>query len=240
MMLRRYAQLPDIISGAELDDRFSVIIPVARTNLATNPSIETDTNGWNAAVGGETLARSAAQQYHGAYSLAVTPNSNTNAGTYFGNTSLTAGQLYAVSVKVLANSGLPYRIQVRDSTGVTTLASYTFTTTGRFQWVWLYYLESSSANRRFYIQKNGSSSTAVFYVDGLQVEALANAGETVSTYIDGDQQGLVPNQSPPAYFWFGTPHASASGRSGLTRAGGMVVKFRDYNFILTAIAGLGL
>src|SRR5262245_51029764 len=197
MMFRRYAQLPDIVSGAALDDVFSIIVPIARINLVTNPSLETNTTGWTAAVGGESLARSTAQQYHGAYSLAVTPNSNTNAGTYFTPVSLTSGTLYAVSVKVLANSGLPFRLQVRDSTGVTTLAQYTFTATGRWQWVWLYYAETATTTRRIYIQKNGSASTAVFYVDGLQVEALASAAETVSTYIDGDQVGFVPNQQPP-------------------------------------------
>jgi hypothetical protein len=82
-------------------------------------------------------------------------------------------------------------------------------------------------------------SAANFFVDGLQVEAIA-AGETVSTYIDGDQQGLVPNQFPVPFAWNGTPHASTSYRTGQTRAGGMVIPFRTYGWFLTAIVGLGL
>jgi len=90
------------------------------------------------------------------------------------------------------------------------------------------------------VLKDNDRSIVPFYIDGVQVEALASAAETVSTYIDGDQIGLVANQQPPAYLWTGTPHASTSQRSGLTRAGGMVVKFKDYNFLISAIIGLGL
>jgi hypothetical protein len=80
----------------------------------------------------------------------------------------------------------------------------------------------------------------VFYVDGVQVEAI-NAGETVSTYIDGDQLGLLVGQQPPAYLWTGTPHASTSQRSALTRAGGYLMNLQDaYNFLLTGVIGLGM
>lgn len=228
--------LPPIPSGYPLDDVFSVLVPVARTNLIANPSLETNTTGWTA-VGG-SIARSATQQYHGAYSLAVTPTAGTSDGCYYGTVTLTLGQLYAVSAKVYGQAGVTYKISVA-TTGGADLAAYQFVATGRWQWVWIYWQEPTGAARRVYITKVNSSDTHVFYIDGAQVEAI-NAGETVSTYLDGDQQGLVPNQYPAPYGWNGTPHASTSYRTALTRSGGQVMRLKDYGFVLLAIVGLGL
>lgn len=228
--------LPPIPSGYPLDDVFSVLVPVARTNLIANPSLETNTTGWTA-VGG-SIARSATQQYHGAYSLAVTPTAGTSDGCYYGTVTLTSGQLYAVSAKIYGQAGVTYKISVA-TTGGADLAAYQFVATGRWQWVWIYWQEPTGAARRVYITKVNSSDTHVFYIDGAQVEAI-NAGETVSTYLDGDQQGLVPNQYPAPYGWNGTPHASTSYRTALTRSGGQVMRLKDYGFVLLAIVGLGL
>jgi hypothetical protein len=89
-------------------------------------------------------------------------------------------------------AGLKYKLSI-ETTGGVELSSVTFTATGRWQWVVGYYAETSSTTRRVYARKAGHASTAIFYLDGVQVEAIAS-GETVSTYIDGDQLGLVPNQ----------------------------------------------
>ena len=234
--LQTYRQLPEIVSGYPLDDVWSVVVPIARTNLVTNPSFETNTTSWTA-IGG-SIARSTTQQYHGAYSLAITPTATTTDGARFDTVSLTSGTTYAYSAKVRGVAGLNYLIAI-ETTGGVALATVTFRATGRWQWITGYYTETSTTTRRFTARKSGHASVAIFYLDGVQVEAIAT-GETVSTYIDGDQLGLVPNQNPPAYVWNGTPHASSSTRSGLTRAGGMVVPFRKYGFILTAIIGLGL
>jgi len=235
-MLRTYRQLPDIPTGYPLDDVWSVIVPVSRTNLCTNPSFETNTTAWTA-IGG-SIARSTAQQYHGAYSLAITPTATTTDGARFDTVSLTSGTTYAYSAKVRGVAGLKYKIAI-ETTGSVELNAVTFTATGRFQWIAGYWTETSTTTRRFTVRKSGHASVAIFYLDGAQVEAIAT-GELVSTYIDGDQLALVPNQNPPAYYWNGTPHASTSTRSGLTRAGGMVIPFKKYGFILTAMIGLGL
>ena len=235
-MIRRYFQEPPIVQ-TPLDDVWMVVVPAARTNLIQNPSFETGTTSWTA-IGG-SIARSTTQQYHGAYSLAITPTATTTDGARYDTVSLTSGTLYAYSAKVLGQKGVSYKLCV-ETTGGSELASTIFVATGRWQWVYGYYAETSSTTRRITLRKNGSSSTAVFYLDGVQVEALSDASQRVSTYIDGDQLGLVPNQSPPAYYWNGTPHASSSVRSGLTRAGGEVKRFSDYGFTLMAIVGLGL
>jgi len=233
---RNYFTLPPIVNGYPLDDRISVIVPVARTNLVINPSFETNTTSWTA-IGG-SIARSTSFQYHGAYSLAVTPTAATTDGARYDTVSLVSGTAYAYSCKVLGINGKSYKIALETTAGVE-LAAITFVASGRWQWVYGYYTESSTTTRRLTLRKAGGTELSVFYIDGAQVEALA-AGETVSTYLDGAQLGLVPNQNPIPFYWTGTPHASTSVRSALTRAGGMVVPFRYFGFFLTALIGLGL
>lgn len=238
--MRTYASLPDIPSAGLHElyrNTLGVIVPVARTNLVLNPSVETNTTGYTA-VGG-SIARSTAQQAHGAYSLAITPTAGTTDGAYYGTVGLTSGVTYAVSCKVLGAAGVPYALSLA-TTGGADLARRTFVGSGRWQWVWLFYTETSTTTRRVYLRKDTSTSTAVFYVDGLQVEACGSEGVFVTTYIDGDQRGLIANQQPPAYQWAGTPHASISLRSGQTRAGGRVMRFKDFGFLLSVIIGLGL
>lgn len=236
LTIRRYATLPPIVNGYELDDQFSVVVPVARTNLCQNPSFETNTTNWTA-IGG-SIARTTAQQYHGAYSLAITPTAATTDGARFDTVSLTAGSLYAYSAKVLGQAGRTYRLAL-ETTGAVELASVVFVATGRWQWIVGYYAETSTTTRRLTVRKSGGTDILLFYIDGAQVEAIA-AGELASTYIDGSQQGFVPNQNPVAYYWNGTPHASTSARSGLTRAGGMVIPFKQFGFLLAAVIGLGM
>jgi hypothetical protein len=235
-MMRTYRNLPPIVSGYPLDDVWSVVVPIARTNLIVNPSFETNTTSWTA-IGG-SIARSTTHQYHGAYGLAITPSAATTDGARYDTVALTSGTTYAYSAKVRGVAGLKYKLAI-ETTGGVELNAVTFTATGRWQWISGYYTETSSTTRRFTVRKAGHTSTAIFYLDGVQLEAIA-AGELASTYLDGDQLGLVPNQSPPAFVWNGTPHASTSTRSGQTRAGGMVIPFKKYGFLLTALIGLGL
>lgn len=231
---RRY-QLPPIVSHP-LDDVWSVIVPIARTNLITNPSFETNTTGYTAGAG--TMSRSTEQQYHGTYSLKYVPSAAAF-DSLFTTVDLTASTVYAVSCKFRGAANVPYQLLL-TTTGAATLTQYDFLGTGRWQWIWMFWNETSTATRRIYVRKNNSTSTAAWYIDGVQAEACETGNYFVTTYIDGDQQGLIPNQVPAPYFWNGTPHASTSGRSGLTRAGGRVIPFKRFQWILIAIIGLGL
>lgn len=235
-MLRTYRKLPEIQNGYPLDEVWSVVVPIARTNLIINPSFETNTTSWTA-IGG-SIARSTTQQYHGAYSLAITPTAATTDGARYDTVSLTSGTTYAYHMKVRGVAGLKYKISI-ETTGGVELHAVTFTASGRWQWIVGYYTETSSTTRRVCARKAAHTSVAIFYIDGVNCEAIA-AGELASTHIDGDQIGLVPNQQPPAFVWNGTPHASTSTRSAQTRAGGMVVPFKKYGFLITALIGLGL
>lgn len=240
---RRYTIAPDIPQGPfYLNPHgpgfFSIIVPIARTNLVTNPSLETNTTGYTPISG--SLGRGTGTSYHGAYALSVSLAPGSTDGVYYAIT-LTAGTIYAVSVKFkTCTPGLKYKISVA-TTGVVDLVAYEFIGTGRWQWVWVYWKETSSTTRRIYIRKNDArvDPSSCFYIDGLQCEAI-NAGETVSTYIDGDQAALLPNQFPYPYRWNGTPHASTSTRDVTTRAGGYVLNLDRFRFKLMGVAGLGI
>jgi hypothetical protein len=241
--MRTYHILPDVVSGYPLDTYehgwFGVIVPYTRTNLVPNPSVELAVTGY-AAISG-SIARTTAQQCRGAYSLEVTPTATSGTGASYGAgnvLSLTSGVTYAISVDLRGRAGVTYSLSIRTTGGVL-LAETQVVATGRWQRPVLFYTETSSASRLVYMTKVGTD-TGVFYIDGLQVEACGAEGVFATTYIDGDQVGLVPNQFPPPYLWNGTPHSSTSTRSAQTRAGGRVMKFSDFGFLLTAIIGLGL
>lgn len=238
---RRYYVAPDLPQGPYYLNPngpgfFSIIVPIARTNEVTNPSFETGTTSWTAS--GASIARSATYSYHGAYSLAITPTATLTDGVYYGTVSMTAGEVRAVSCKWKGAAGVGYKLSVATTGGVD-LASYRFVATGRWQWVWVYWKETSTTTRRIYFTKDSNASTSPFYIDGVQSEVI-NAGELVSTYIDGDQAGLLPNQFPYPYRWNGTPHASTSTRDITTRAGGYVMNLDKFRFKLMGIAGLGI
>ena len=238
---RFYRSLTDLPSPAYLQEwRASLIRPIARTNLIINPSFETNTTSYTA-VGG-SIARSTTESYHGAYSLAVTPTAATTDGVYYGTVSLTSGTTYAASVKIKVPNaaGKRYRLAFATTAGVM-LQTTEFIATGYWQWITCIYKETSTTTRRIYVTKNGGTETAIFYLDGVQCEACETDNYFATTYIDGDQRGLLGDlESTPAYYWTGTPHASTSARGGQTRAGGQIVKLTQYGFFLTAIMGLGL
>src|SRR5207247_3409512 len=120
---------------------FSIIVPVERTNLITCSSFETNTTNWTA-IGG-SIARSTTWQYHGVYSLAITPTAATTDGARFDTVSLTSGTTYAYSTKFKGEAGKQYKICI-ESTGGAELTSRTFTATGRPQWVYGYYTPTST------------------------------------------------------------------------------------------------
>lgn len=238
--LRRHYQVPEVPATGVLNPErgfFSVVIPLTRTNEVTNPSAELASTGYTA-VGG-SLARSSTDQYHGAYSIAITPTATLTNGATYGTFTLLTTALYAISCKVKATAGLRLKFSITNLSDVDQ-AAIQFTATGRWQWVWFFYNEPSLGTRRLSLRKVSSPSTNIFYWDGLQIESCADGVLAPTTYIDGDQQSLVPNQFPAPYYWNGTPHASTSTRLKTTRAGGYVMNLARFRFQVLAYAGLGL
>ena len=254
MLPRDYSTLPRLPDAGLLQrylETLGIIVPIARVNMVQNPSFETNTTNWGATGVGTSIARSTEQQYHGAYSLKVTLDTGAGGsddGAGYGavtGLSTTAGTTYAISAKVRGVPGVGYYLAFGTST-VSPLARVGFTGTGRWQWIWLLVTESStSTNRQIFIVRDGTGGSgavvnAPIYIDGVQCEVCEAGSLWPTTYIDGDQLGLVPNQSPPAYGWTGTPHGSTSYRTGQTRAGGRIVRLKDLGFLLTTIIGLGM
>lgn len=233
-----YIQLPALGPRGIINPKrgpFSVVIPEATTNLITNPSFETGTTG-HTALGSASIAQSTAQQYKGAASLAITMTSATTDGSaYTGTLSLTSGTTYTASAWVLAQAGKSYTFAITNTSN-TALTTKTFTATGNWQRVWVSYTETATNTRRVALRKNGHASTTTVYTDAWQVEAKTYP----TTYCDGDQIGLIPNQKPAPYLWNGLPHASTSSRSAQTRAGGKVMNLDQYGITVTGYVGLGL
>lgn len=230
------SEQPSIVQNAPLTGQWEVVVPIARTNEITNPSMETNITGYTAGAG--TLSRDTTKQYHGAYSAKYVPSAAINDGFFYGNIATTLGQVRALSCKWWGQPNVKYAFTLATTAGVDAV-TFPFLGLGRWVWTCFYFQETSSQNRRLYFRKNGSTDVHPFWVDGVQSEVI-NAGELVSTYIDGDQQGFLSNQFPVPYGWNGTPHASTSFRLLQTRAGGYVIPFKKYGFVLLAMLGLGL
>jgi hypothetical protein len=221
--------------------RMGFIVPLARTNLVIDPSFELGTTQWSSILG-TTVAVSTVQSYHGAYSTIVSGTTVAGGGAFIqqGGTgiSLVSGSTYAVSMKFIGQAGelFEYAVCVNGGGDLTVKR---FTATGKWQWIWFLHTATATAGRRLEV-RHAQASSSTFYFDGVQVELCAAPYYVATTYIDGNQQGLLGARELPPYTWNGAPNASTSNRSGQTRAGGMVIPFTKYGLVLTAILGLGM
>jgi hypothetical protein len=247
-MYRTLPKLPDAGLLTRYLDTLSILVPLARTNLIICPSFENGFTGTQgpSSLAGTTYALTTAYtttvfggvvptSYHGARAVEI--SAGTLVGIYW--SLITPAGITAFSCKFLGAPNVNYQLDVVQ--GGATVAIRRFLGTGRWQWVWVLYTSSGGSAQHRIVRSDASSDARSCFVDGIQVESCATDGLNVpTTYIDGDQRGLVPNQFPPAYGWNGVPQASTSYRTGQTRAGGYLVRFRDLGFLLTAIIGLGL
>lgn len=204
---------------------WSYIQPVGRDNLCLNPSFERGTSGV-AAIQSATLGSAANEQQFGAWSCSVAPNSNGTSGAAFGTWTAGNGTDYTVSAYVQGVNGVAYMIGVGDSNGVNLLGSTAFTGGGTWQRYSYPFTEASGATRRVVIRKTTGNDTGTFYVDAVQIEA-----GSITTYLDGDQEGCI---------WNGAPHASTSTRSGQSRAGGSVIPLASIGFNVAESLGIGM
>lgn len=233
-----HTTLPSVATGYPLNERrpwVGLVVPEATTNLWLNPSFETGTANVtvtsNGAGGG--LARSSAQQCRGAYSAALTIGTG---GTFVQavGPAVTVGVTYALSAHVRAPGGRPLR--AADALAVTNGATGPWARreyVGNGWWrCWVVF--RATATTAPGVRVVGTPGQ-VFYLDAVQLEAKGY----VTTYCDGDEQGLLPFESPAPFRWDGTPHASTSTRSAATRAGGRVRGLDAYGLTLVSLQGLG-
>lgn len=239
---------PSIPSGYIIPPSFSVVVPEGRTNLVANPSGERDTYGWTD-WGGVASSRTSLYSYVGGYGIYSSLSTDIAFGKTIDDTPILTtieDQIYTISVYIIFPvEGIQFKLKITTDSDEL-LAEKTFTSTGRWQRVSMIYTDTVPLGESKLIiislvdtvnpKSFDDLPTAYFVVDGLQVEA----GGYLTTYIDGDQVGLVPNEFPRPYYWQGIPHRSASTRSSLTRSGGKVVNLSDYGFSLMGISGLGV
>ena len=224
--------IPDIVTGYPVfENCFSVIEPEATVNLCTNPSFETGTAG-HAALNG-SIARDATWQRRGTYSCKITPTSGLEAGDYYAM-NCTAGQPYAFSVDFKGEDGKWYNLYVADASNNRLSFKQRVKGNGYSQRIGVIYYEATGATRRFFFTRDAYNDTNSFFTDGWQIENK----DHVTTYADGDMQGFLRNQTD--FGWNGVPHASASWRSGQTKAGGLEMNLKDLGLTILSVIGLGV
>lgn len=199
-----------------------IIKPKEATNLVTNPSFETGESGYSARS--SSIARVTTQQRRGVYAEQITPQTNTESGIYYA-LALTGGTTYSFSADVLDIAGQTFHLKITNTSNVAQSSVTAWVGKGKWQRRAVSFTPGSNATYRLTLTRQSVAGTTPFYTDGWQCEVGAQ-----STYFDGDMLGS--DRQRKDYLWLGTPHASASYRSGRTRSGGE-------RFRLSAVAQLG-
>jgi hypothetical protein len=206
---------------------WQILKPQAGQNLIVDPSFE-DINGptgWGA-VDVSGLLLTTDWQYRKVLSWEVQPTSGTTGGVWYITNTLTAAA-YTFSIYGKFVAGVPYRIRFANTGGTTVGSAVNFTGTGTTQRVSVT-ATLTAAVHHLYVQKNGSASTASFYLDAAQLEL----GSVATTYIDGDEPGCT---------WDGGRFNSSSTRSANTTAGGVWLDFEDdLGIIPMEMQGVGM
>jgi hypothetical protein len=210
---------------------WGVVLPIAETNIATNPSFEFG-NAGVVAIQSATLGTTSQFQRYGAWSLRVTPASNGTSGAILGTWVSGIGTTYSVSVWAFVESGVPMRMGVGDGNGLNlTSGTVAFTGGGTWQWYNTGIIEVSNTNRALIIQKTSGNSQLPFYVDGVKIAPWTDSQDRITTYFDGDTGGGT---------WLGAQHASASVRSAQYRSGGTIMALADLGLQVDQALGVGM
>jgi hypothetical protein len=187
---------------------------MARKNLVPNPSFEVNTTGWTADFNA-TIARSTAQAYAGAASLALTAVT-ANGGMYARTTNGTSGlpvvggatytiQLRSRAAATARNIGIGYSWYNAAGGQVGTNAfpgGPLNSTSGWTQHSQTVTAPASAAFLTVWVFSPAAAAGEVHYIDAVMVEAAPSAG----SYFDG----ATPDAGGVDYAWTGTAHASAS------------------------------
>ncbi len=206
---------------------WGVVVPKATENLITNPSGEFNSTGWTFIESGAIGTTAAAQQF-GAWSIFCAPGANGTCGVYSPAWTSSNGSAYTVSAYIQGVNGIPYRMAIANSTGVSFLSGGTLTFTGGGTWqrYSISYTEPTGATRTLAITKNASADLNAFRIDGAQAEM-----GSLTTYIDGDQPGGT---------WTGARHASTTTRTDQYRGGGSVIALVDLGLQVDQMPGAGM
>lgn len=239
MTIPTHRIIPDPATGYALNPErgwVSVYLPHGATNLIPNPSFEVSLDDWASLIlgAGGSFARVADAQFRGAYCAEVDLGAGASGDISTTGTGA-AGVRYAFSAHVRRPGGGVVRLEdveaLLDGSTGTPFQTVEYVADGWYRlgvsWV---STTTSGPGMRFY------GAGQVFYVDAVQWEA----GGEPSTYLDGDELGLIPGETPPAFTWNGAAHASTSTRSATTRAGGLRRNLSDFGLTVVGLLGLGM
>lgn len=218
---------------------WGIVVPEGVTNLCVNPSFELGTTGWTTG-GTNTLVVSNAQSKFGAYAAKWTFDSGAAIPDHliasYAITLPLPNTVYKISSWVYVPSAstwpaLHIAHLFQNFAGSSSVINLNWTASDSVD-VWGY-IESTltvaadiTGNICIYTPQTPPGDY-VFYIDANLFEQSSEA----SAYIDGDQPGCS---------WSGTPHASTSNRSAVSRAGGVVKDLKDdYGFGVAEILGAG-
>jgi hypothetical protein len=226
-----YQTVPDPIGGYFLEyDKgwFSIIKPENGQNDITNPSFERNTTGWTAQ--NSTIARAVTYQYRGIYSLKITPTNGNAAGVSYTVAGISSSVPNTMSVYLLGHPGDTYQLYA-GSFGSRSVSSQIKEVVGNGRWQRL--VITCHAGGALVVARKSGGTVNPFYIDAAQSEAKSY----VTTYIDGDEPGMLPYVQ--SYWWEGLSHASRSQRLA-NGNGGREMRLLDLGFRLMAVLGFGM
>lgn len=161
------------------------------TNLATNPSFETNMTSWGNGGSGSS-SRVCSEAYVGSCSASVNIAANAAADSGINmatqTISISVGSTYTASAWVKGASGIALKLQIDEYSGSSYVSQTNtgFTTTGSWQRVNLTRTIASGDNMRVNVRTTSTSASArVFYIDAIMV----NEGSSAYTYGDGTSDG---------------------------------------------------
>lgn len=197
----------DVLTQAELNALRLYTVPggallESTANLVTNPSLETNVNGYSA-VYDAAIGRLTELHKFGNYTLYITPTSSLNDGALYALGELTDGLDYALSWYVYGTAGVPYVLYITNGGGTHMSSLIQFEGANAFERQSLVYTPEATEELYAVLRKDEDASEAWFFADGLQLEQK----DHVTAYCDGDQAFCR---------WMGTQHASISTRPTLT------------------------
>lgn len=170
---------------------WKIIVPTATTNLATNPSFETDTTGWTT-IGTNTITRTDEQWRRGFYSLKCT----------YGNSGALALQLVTLTATNTAAgidiyipsgyTGTQISFEFASFVGMTgtTSVDADMTITDDWQRIDMVALpDAGGLNGALRVGVTGTPTGEYIYIDGIQLETQ----DAATTYTDNTRSALDQN-----------------------------------------------
>jgi hypothetical protein len=230
------------VDGFTLDDSLKGILAgytttTTRTNLATNPSLETNSTGWIVSGAGSTGVRSTLQYLFGTASIKwdypstlASPLLVYNPGAGSFRIPVVAGQTYTASVYLFTDNADDYRVDIRWATAVTggTVTDTAGTSALIIANIWTRYSATGTCPVGYsFAQVNivrlTNTVTGTTFADG----ALFETGSSLLPYFDGTYADTYTGYTLTEQAWNGTADASTS-----TATWGLNSSYIDSNYVL--------